>query len=115
MTRLIVGVLALIGLASLFFGAGAGPVLLAPIFILFKVLFFLGLVGFVTSGITRRGYRTRRAWEPATRWRGQSHTGRGASGPSRPEGGASERERLQEWHDLEHAHREVESWTEGEL
>lgn len=124
MIRFIIGILAVIGLASLFFGAnaaaGAGLVLLAPIFILFKVLVFVALAGMVVAAAGRRGYRRRiwGTWDPAE-WRRRFDTA-----PRRESGGRdrtrrdredAERERFQQWHDLEHARREVDSWTEDDL
>ena len=95
MFRLVVVALAVIGLFSLFGGAGIGALFLVPLGI-FLVLAMLGVVG---CGMMGRGRNVRR-WQPSRRER--------AAEPDR-----SREERFEEWHRLAHARDEVDSWVDG--
>ncbi len=115
MFRFLVGALALFGLASLLFGtagaaAGFGLLVLAPLFLLFKLLFFVALFGFFFKGFGgwhRRGTRYWEAWDGPEWIRRSRQPGRNRE--------STDKERFQEWHDLEHARREVDSWTSYDL
>lgn len=110
MFRFAIVVLAAIGLGSLLFGgaegfaAGAGLLLLAPLFIVFKIMFFLMIFGLFKYGFA--GRRTSSGYGPWG-WRPRRPTTR-SDGPS-------EKDRFDEWHRLEHAREEVDSWVDPEL
>ncbi len=109
MFRFAIAVLATIGLGALLFGGtaglaiGAGWLLLAPLLIIFKIMFFLMILCAIRRafGHSRRYSNGPWGWRPT-----QDH--RADQGPSR-------REQFEEWHNMEHAHKEVESWVEPEL
>lgn len=109
MFRFAIVVLATIGLGALLFGGptgvavGAGWLILAPLLFLFKIMFILMIFGMFRRACGRRRYETRGPWG----WR-----------PTRDrnvEQGPSRREQFEEWHNMEHARKEVESWVEPEL
>jgi hypothetical protein len=102
-------VLAAIGLGVLLFGgvgwasAGFGFLLLAPLFIFLKIVLFMVLLGAVCSLASSRRYSAWRSW------------GRRPRRPTtRPEG-PSDKERFEEWHRMQHARDEVDSWVDPEL
>ena len=99
--RLMVGVLAAVGLWSLLSGASAGAawLLVIPALVFGKLLAIALLFGFAGRRMHRRGYRPD--------WR--RHPGR-----RRPDdaGRPSAEERFEEWHRMAHARREVDSWVE---
>ncbi len=113
MFRFALVVLAAIGLGSLLFGgvgwgaSGLGFLLLAPLFIAMKIMFFLVIFGlFRTAFVGRRNYSNYGPWG----WRPQRRTSRRES-----TAGPSEQERFDEWHRLQHARDEVDSWVDPEL
>ncbi len=115
MFRLLVGALALFGLASLLFGtagaaAGFGLLVLAPLFLFFKFLFFVALIGFFVKGFGRWHRPRSRYWSA---WEGPEWMRRDRR-PGRTRE-SIDQDRFQEWHDLEHARREVDSWTSYDL
>lgn len=109
MFRFGIAVLAVIGLVSLLSGAagwalGAGFLLLAPLLIVFKIMFFLMIFGMFKSAFAhRRGHLNQGPWG----WRPRRPTTR-IEGPS-------EKDRFDEWHRHQHARDEVDSWVEPEL
>ena len=109
MFRFAFGILAVIGLGALLFGGitglaiGAGWLLLAPLLFLFKIMFIFMLFGM----FRRAGGPRRRTSSGPWGWRPSS---------SRPvDQGPSRREQFEEWHSMEHAREEVDSWVEPEL
>ena len=113
MFRFALVVLAAIGLGSLLFGGagwaatGAGFLLLAPLMIAFKIMFFLVIFGMVRAAFTgRRSYSNSGPWG----WRPRPPSPR-RDEVRRP----SEQERFDEWHRLQHARDEVDSWVDPEL
>jgi hypothetical protein len=110
MFRFAIAVLAAIGLGTLLFGGvtglavGAGWLLLAPLFFIFKIMLFVMIFGMFKAAFghgRRQSARGPWGWRPS---------------PDRPvERGPSSREQFQEWHNLEHARKEVDSWVEPEL
>ncbi len=101
MFRLLVVFFAVVGLFSLFGGAGAiglSALLFLPILLL-KVAFFVMLLGFIGRVMCGAGNR----WE-APRWE--------APRRARPERQPSGEERFDEWHRMAHAREEVDSWVE---
>jgi len=112
MFRFALVVLAAIGLGSLLFGGvgwgatGVGLLLLAPLVIVMKIAFlFLAFGLFRSVWAGRRGHSSYGPWG----WRPRRST------PSRQaEQGPSERERFEEWHRLQHAREEVDSWVDPE-
>lgn len=115
MFRFLIGAFALFGLASLLFGtagaaAGVGLLVLAPVLLFLKFLFFVALIGFFFKGFGgwhRPRSRCWSAWQSPDRMRGDRRPGRNRED--------IDKERFQEWHDLEHARREVDSWTSYDL
>jgi len=105
MFRFVMAVLATIGLASLLFGGAVGVGwLLAPLIIGVKVAFFLAIFGMISSTCRpNRRYLARGPWG----WR---------PAPERKvDDRPSQREQFEDWHNLQHARREVDGWVEGEL
>ena len=105
MFRFAIAILATIGLASLLFGgaASAGWWVLAPLVILFKIMFFVMIFGMISSV----GRRNRR------------HFGRGPWGwrPAQEpnvERGPSHHEQFEDWHRMDHARQEVDGWVEDD-
>jgi multisubunit Na+/H+ antiporter MnhG subunit len=98
-------VLVAFGLGSLLFGSiglaavGAG-FLFFPLLILFKVVFFVMIVGFVARAFGRGGYGHRR---PPWAWHDDDRHG--------PRPGANDKDRFEEWHRMAHAKEEVDSWA----
>lgn len=101
--RLAVTVLAVIGLFSLFSSggtaaaAGAGVALLAPLFIVGKIAFFMLIFGMLGRGFGHRSPWGRQAYQ-------------------RPERGDQSSEPIteadfEEWHRLNHAKDEVDGWV----
>ena len=109
MFRFAIAVLATIGLGALLFGGttglaiGAGWLLLAPLLFLLKIMFFLMIFGMFRRALGHSRHRSEGPWG----WR-PTHDRKVDQGPSR-------REQFEEWHNMEHAHKEVESWVEPEL
>lgn len=109
MFRFAIAVLATIGLGALLFGGptglaiGAGWLLLAPLLILFKIMFVLMIFGMLRGacGRSRRSASGPWGWRPTQ--------------DRKVEQGPSRHEQFEEWHNMEHARREVESWVEPEL
>lgn len=107
MFRFLIAALAVVGLVSLFSSGasaaatGAGFLLLFPLLLLAKILFFVMLLGFVGRGFSRRG--------PAQDWPGESRW-------ERPRRSGDERrtreDHFDEWHRMAHAREEVDSWIE---
>ena len=113
MFRFALVVLAAIGLGSLLFGGvgwgatGLGFVLLAPLFIAMKLFFLLLVFGmFRMAWSGRRGYSSYGPWG----WRPRRPSSR-----STTSSGPSEKERFDEWHRMQHAREEVDSWVDPEL
>ena len=105
MIRLAIAVLAVVGVVSLFSdgvsAAGAGLLLLFPILLLAKILFFFVLLGFIGRGFARRGgRRSGPPWE----WKERSDRVR----PERP----SRKDQFEDWHRMAHAREEVDGWVE---
>lgn len=96
-----VGVLAMIGFGSLFGGGvGLGALLLVPIFLFVKVMFFFMLFRFA-GRMFRSGGRSPWAWGgPRRRPR-----------PKNEDSGPSSEEKFEDWHRLAHARDEVDSWV----
>ncbi len=109
MFRFAIAVLATIGLGALLFGGttglaiGAGWLLLAPILFLFKIMFFLMIFGMFRRAFGHGRHRSEGPWG----WR--------PTPDRKVEQGPSRREQFEEWHNMEHARQEVESWVEPEL
>lgn len=109
MFRLVLAVLATIGLFSLLFGsaggaaAGAGWLLIAPLLFLAKIMLFVMLFGLFRYGFGhgRRYYR-----RPGGDWRRQSPD---------TDVGPSTQEEFEDWHRLQHAREEVDGWVDGVL
>ena len=105
MFRFGIAVLAVIGLVSLLSGAAGwavagGLLLLAPLFIVFKIMFFLMIFGMFKAAFH---HRRRHSNEGPWGWR-----------PRRPATGGDSRtdkDRFDEWHRMEHARQEVDSWV----
>ena len=135
MFRFAVAVLAVIGLVSLIGSAsaaavGIGWLLLAPIVLVFKIMFFFMLFGAIAHLVGHRGGRSPvRTWN--RRWdrqagRSWNRPGPWARRPGRPwtdDGEAGSRDldedlrpadadRFEEWHRMQHARKEVDSWVE---
>ncbi len=109
MFRFAILVLAAIGLGSLLFGgagfaAGAGFLLLAPLLFLAKIMFFVMIFGLFKHGFGH--YRRPSANGP---W------GRRPRRESTRDRVPSEEERFADWHRLQHARDEVDSWVDPEL
>ena len=109
MFRLGIAVLAIVGLVSLLSGAAGwavagGLFLLAPLLFVFKIMFFLMIFGMFKAAFAhRRGYGNVGPWG----WR-----------PRRPvtqSNGASEKDRFDEWHRMDHARQEVDSWVDPKI
>jgi len=116
MFRFLFAAFALMWMASLFFGtggaaAGAGLLVLAPLFFLFKFLFFAMLIGFFVKGAAWHRYGSGRSSARNRDFEGWRRPTRRRDEPSP----SNDRDRFQEWHDLEHARREVDSWTTYDL
>lgn len=109
MFRFAVAVLAVIGLGSLLFGSamglavGAGFLLLAPLVIAFKILFFI-----MIFGLMKRAFASRGGCMAPGSW--NRRPGREAQ-----DTGPSEADRFAEWHRIQHARDEVDSWVEPGL
>jgi len=109
MFRFAIAVLAAIGLGSLLFGgtaglvSGAGWLLLAPLLFLFKIMIFLMILG-----MFRRGLNHNRNYSSGP-WRCCPTQDR------KVEQGPSRRQQFEEWHTMEHARKEVDSWVDPEL
>jgi len=105
MFRLGIAVLAVVGLVSLLSGAAGwavagGLFLLAPLLFVFKIMFFLMIFGMFKAGFAhRRGHVNQGPWG----WRPRRPVTQG-SGPS-------EKDRFDEWHRMDHAREEVDSWV----
>ncbi len=100
MFRLLVVVLAVVGLFSLFGGAAAGglaALLFFPILLL-KLAFFVMVLGFIGRRIG--------GWDGG--WEAPRHHRR----PRPREPRRSGEERFDEWHRMAHAREEVDSWVE---
>ncbi len=118
MFRVVVAILAVIGLVSLFANGsalGVGALLLAPFFFIAKVVFFFMLFGFIARGLGAKhrlggyGHPAFGAWSrPDIRWMPSGRKNR----TEQEESGPSEEERFEEWHRMTHARREVDSWVE---
>ena len=107
MFRFFIAALAVVGLISLFSSGasaaatGVGFLLLFPILLLAKILFFVMLLGFIGRGFSRRG--PSRDWPTWGRW------------DRPPRRGDERRTRegdFEEWHRMAHAKEEVDSWIE---
>ena len=100
--RLVVGVLAILGLVSVFSSgsapsaAGAGAILLAPLVLFAKVAFFMFLFGMVGRGFGRR-----------SPWQSRPTAGRQRQTPA----DSVTEDDFEEWHRLSHARDEVDSWV----
>jgi hypothetical protein len=105
MFRFVIAVLATIGLASLLFGGAVGVGwLLAPFIIGLKILFFVMIFGMIGSACRRnRRYSARGPWG----WRPAPER----NVDERP----SPREQFEDWHNLQHARREVDGWVDDEV
>ena len=105
MFRFVIAVLATIGLASLLFGGAVGiGWLFAPFIIALKIIFLFMIFGMISSACRRNrrdSARGRWAWRPVPE----------RNADRRP----SQREQFEDWHNLQHARREVDGWVEGEL
>ncbi|NNC75984.1 MAG: hypothetical protein HKN93_10800 [Acidimicrobiia bacterium] len=112
MFRLVVAALAIVGLTSLFFGAGAataaGIGLLAIPLILAKVFFFMLIFGFIARGAF--GHRSRRGPWQAQRRQGPPWTWQQSPRGPRPESRSREDD-FDEWHRMSHARKEVDDWA----
>ncbi len=106
MFRLAIAVLAVIGLVSLFSSAsgaaaGVGFLVLLPLLLLAKLVFFGMLLGFFGRGFARR--RPTGVNSPWGTWRR----------PDRKEDDKPSRESdFEAWHRMAHAKEEVDSWLE---
>ncbi len=115
MFRLLVVVLAVMGLASLFGGTAAGglaALLFFPILLL-KIAFFVMLLGFIGRRIGRWDGRWDGGWDGG--WDGSRHGPRHRRHDPRREPREprrSDEERFDEWHRMAHAREEVDSWVE---
>lgn len=105
MFRFAIAILATIGLASLLFGgaASAGWWLLAPLVIVFKIMFFMMIFGMIASV----GRRNRRPF-------GKGPWGWRPAPERRTERGPSQHEQFEDWHRMEHARQEVDGWVEDD-
>ena len=109
MFRFGIAVLAIVGLVSLLSGAAGwavagGLFLLAPVFFIFKIMFFLMMFGIFKAAFAhRRGYTSQGPWG----WRPRRPTTR-SEGPS-------EKDRFEEWHRMDHARQEVDSWVDPKV
>ena len=105
MFRFAITVLAAIGLGSLLFGGAVGAGwLLAPLVIVFKIMFFMMIFGMVSSACGRNRRRSVRGpwgWRPAPE--------------PKAERGPSQREQFEDWHNMQHARQEVDGWVDGDL
>jgi len=136
--RLVVAGLAIFGLISLFSsgvgaGVGLGALLLAPLFIIMKIMFFMFLFGVFAKGIAGRGHHHRhragnrsseRSDEWADEWSDWKARWERSTGPrrgrdrdrrsgSRPQ--QAETDRFEEWHRMAHAKEEVDSWVDPQI
>jgi hypothetical protein len=133
MFRLAVAVLAVIGLVSLLAGAssaavGIGWLLLAPFVILFKVVFFFMLFGAIAHFVSQRSggpgsrpwdrrwdRRSKSAWNRPSPWarcHGRTWADRDEARDMSADDRPADEERFEEWHRMQHARREVDSWVE---
>ena len=107
MFRFVIAALAVVGLVSLFSSGasaaatGAGFLLLFPLLLLAKIVFFVMLFGFIGRGFARRG--PSRDWSGWGRW--ERPRTRGGEPKSREDD-------FEEWHRMAHAKEEVDSWTQ---
>ena len=107
MFRFLIAALAVVGLVSLFSSGasaaatGAGFLLLFPLLLLAKIMFFVILFGFIGRGVSRRG--PSRNWPAWGGWDRPSHKG---------ENGKKREDDFEEWHRMAHAKEEVNSWIE---
>lgn len=122
MFRIVIGALALFGLFALFTGGAAGAAVGIGVVALFflKALFAVMLFGILMRAcVGRRWSRDAGwgAWKRGGPWQHhffeQGRTGRRSRRPvDREEERRASHERFEEWHDLAHARREVDSWTD---
>jgi hypothetical protein len=132
MFRFAVAVLAVIGLVSLIGGAsafavGIGWLVLAPLLFVFKIMLFFMIFGAIAQAVSHRGGSSwGRGWDhrrPHMRghgWdRGRSRStsrvdryGRSSARSERGDDRPADEERFEEWHRMQHARREVDSWVE---
>lgn len=105
MFRFVIAVLATIGLASLLFGGAVGVGwLLAPFIIGLKIMFFFMIFGMISSACRRNRRSSARGpwgWRPVPE--------------PRSDRGPSQQEQFEDWHNLQHARREVDDWVDGDL
>ena len=120
MIRFVLVILAAIGLGSLLFGSvgvlatGLGFLLLAPLVIAMKILFFIVVFGLVKAALTgSRGWNCNSAARPRD-WMKSHRSGRRRS-ERRPAEEKSDHDRFEEWHRMEHARKEVDSWVDPQL
>lgn len=106
MFRFAIVILAAIGLGSILFGGtvSAGWLLLAPLFFIFKIMFFVMIFGMFKYGFghARHGH----AYGPWG-WRPRRTESRDET--------PSQKDKFEEWHNLQHARQEVDSWVDPEL
>ena len=86
--------------------------LLAPVIIVMKFVFIGMFMGMVFRGFGKWRHPHHRS-DDGQAWHGEEW--RSSLRRRQPEPSKSDRERFQEWHDLEHARREVDSWTTYDL
>lgn len=110
MFRLGIAVLAIVGLVSLLSGtagwvAVGGIALLAPLFFIFKIMLFFMIFGMFKGAFAHRhGHHSDRfPWDRRPRRRDTR-----SDGPS-------DEERFEEWHRIQHARDEVDSWVDPNL
>lgn len=133
--RLIVAGLAVVGLVSLFSGgagviAGAGLLVLAPLFFIAKIALFMLLFGTFARGFARHGHRHRSPsgrsadWETGwsedwsdwrARWESRAPQRRRARRDRHPVESRPDTERFEEWHRMAHAKQEVDSWVDPQV
>lgn len=107
MFRFLIAALAVVGIVSLFSSGasaaatGAGFLLLFPLLMLAKILFFVMLFGFIGRGFSRRG--------PSRDWSGWGSRERP---PRRGDERKTREDDFEEWHRMAHAKEEVNSWIE---
>jgi hypothetical protein len=133
MFRFAIAVLAVVGLVSLLGSAsaaavGIGWLVLAPLVFVFKIMLFFLIFGAIAQAVSHRGgpgrgrgwdHRRNRTWGPGwdrSRSRSTSRAHRsGRTSPARDESEdnrPADEERFEEWHRMQHARKEVDSWVE---
>lgn len=133
MFRFALAVLAVIGLVTLIGGAsaaavGIGWLVLAPLVFVFKIMLFFLIFGAIAQAVSRRGGsspsrgrdgcwgrprgRTRGEGTSRPGWRADRYDRTSAARDERDDDRPSDERRFDEWHRMQHARKEVDSWVE---